>query len=71
VDGVCGDVTGEGAVNIVDAMYIAQYTVGNRPSSDLNMGNADVNNCDGNVDIVDAMFIAQYTVGAREILECC
>lgn len=71
VDGVCGDVTGEGAVNIVDAMYIAQYTVGNRPSSDLNMENADVNNCDGNVNIVDAMFIAQYTVGAREILECC
>ena len=71
VDGVCGDVTGEGAVNIVDAMYIAQYTVGNRPSSDLNMENADVNNCDGNVNIVDAMFIAQYTVGTRERLECC
>jgi len=68
---VCGDVNGVGGVDIVDAMFIAQYTVGNRPASDLDMGNADVNACDGDVDIVDAMFIAQYTVGTRTTLECC
>jgi hypothetical protein len=71
VDGVCGDVNGDGDIGIVDAMFIAQYTVGNRPASNLNMHNADVNACDGDVDIVDAMFIAQYTVGTRTTLECC
>jgi hypothetical protein len=45
-------------------MFVAQYVVGNRDASDLNMANADAN-LDGTVDVVDAMFIAQYVVGSR------
>jgi hypothetical protein len=56
-----GDVNGDGQVNIVDALFIAQSTVGLRT---VNPVVADVNG-DGTVNIVDALFIAQYTVGLR------
>ncbi len=59
-----GDANGDGVVNVVDAMFVAQYAVGNRDASTLNMANADAN-LDGTVNVVDAMFIAQYAVGAR------
>ena len=35
-----GDANGVGQINIADAMFIAQYLAGNRPSSDLNLLNA-------------------------------
>jgi hypothetical protein len=56
-----GDVSGDGQVNIIDALFIAQYTVGLR-NVDKVVG--DVSG-DGNTNIVDALFIAQYTVGSR------
>ncbi len=59
-----GDVNGDGNANIVDALFIAQYTVGSRTLTPAQLAAADVN-CDGNVNIVDALFIAQYTVGIR------
>jgi thiol-disulfide isomerase/thioredoxin len=62
--GLRGDANGDGVVNVVDAMFVAQYAVGNRDASTLNMANADAN-LDGTVNVVDAMFIAQYAVGAR------
>jgi PKD repeat protein len=62
--GLRGDANGDGVVNVVDAMFVAQYAVGNRDASTLNMANADAN-LDGVVNVVDAMFIAQYAVGAR------
>jgi parallel beta-helix repeat protein len=59
-----GDVTGDGNVDITDALFIAQYTVGLRTLSPTQLAAGDVN-CDGKVDITDALFIAQYTVGLR------
>jgi len=64
IAGLRGDADGDSVVNVVDAMFVAQYAVGNRDASTLNMANADAN-LDGGVDVVDAMFIAQYVVGAR------
>jgi len=64
VYGLRGDADNDGKVDVVDAMFIAQYAVGNRDASTLNMANADAN-LDGDINVVDAMFIAQYTVGAR------
>lgn len=56
-----GDVNNDGAIDIVDALLVAQYYV------ELNPGNFDQSradtNCDGSVDIVDALLIAQYYVG--------
>ncbi len=61
-----GDVSGDGQVTVVDALFIAQYTVGLRTLTSQQQSAADVNN-DGQVTIVDALFIAQYTVGLRQL----
>lgn len=51
------DVNGDGKVNVVDLMQIAQYVVGIEGTS-----GADVNG-DGKMNILDLMLIAQYIVG--------
>lgn len=56
-----GDTTRDYRTNIVDAMFVAQYTVGIRELDAAQMECADTND-DGVVNIVDAMHIAQYTV---------
>ena len=56
-----GDVNGSGAIDIVDALLIAQAYVGMNPVN-YNTACADVN-CGGSVDIVDALLIAQLYVG--------
>ncbi len=61
-----GDVNGDGTINIIDALFIAQYTVGLRTLSAQQLAAADVNG-DGIVNIIDALFIAQYTVGLRQL----
>jgi hypothetical protein len=60
-DVMLGDVNGDGGIDIVDALLIAQYYVGLDPAGFI-PGNADVN-CDGSIDIVDALLVAQYYVG--------
>ncbi len=63
--GRLGDVSGDGQVSGVDAMYIAQYIVGIREELP-NSSAADVN-CDGEITGVDAMYIAQHVLGLREL----
>ena len=55
-----GDANGNGTIDIVDALLVAQYYVGLPVTIDLN---ASDTNCDGSADIVDALLIAQYYVG--------
>jgi lysophospholipase L1-like esterase len=62
--GNIGDVNDNGAIDIVDALLVAQYYVGLDPQN-FNAGNAD-SNCNGTIDIVDALLIAQYYVGLIE-----
>ncbi len=77
VDGVCehcgkadpdapvvlmGDANGDGVVNYLDAMLIAQYYVGAISDEDLNLNAADVNG-DGVINYLDAMMVAQFYVG--------
>jgi hypothetical protein len=65
-----GDVNGNGEVNIIDAMFGAQYLVGLRPVQDirpLNMASVHHNGSNGDMkNIVDCMYIAQYVVGIRD-----
>ena len=61
VPGLMGDVNESGAIDIVDALLVAQYYVGLNPAG-FNSAYADVSN-DGNIDIVDALLIAQCYVG--------
>jgi endoglucanase len=56
-----GDVNTTGAIDIVDALLVAQYYVGSAPAN-FNVAAADVTK-DGSVDIVDALRIAQCYVG--------
>jgi endo-1,4-beta-xylanase len=59
--GILGEVNGDGAVNIIDALHIAQFYVGIVPPG-FNPANADTN-CSGGIDIVDALLVARYYVG--------
>jgi hypothetical protein len=64
----CGDANNSGAVDIVDALVIAQYYVGLAPSQ-IVLSAADVDG-NGTVDIVDALRVAQYYVGLSTQLSC-
>ncbi|MBN2444639.1 MAG: dockerin type I repeat-containing protein, partial [Spirochaetales bacterium] len=55
-----GDTNGDGVIDIVDALLLAQYYVDLDPPG-FNPGAADTD-CNGSVDIVDALLIAQYYV---------
>jgi hypothetical protein len=59
--GTLGDTNGDGSIDIVDALLIAQYYVGLNPNN-FNDSQADTN-CDGTIDIVDALLAAQFYVG--------
>jgi hypothetical protein len=64
-----GDTTDDGVVNIFDAMFIAQYIVGQRSVGEIRPLNAASVNFGGSngdeLNIFDAMFVAQYIVGTR------
>lgn len=61
-DCTIGDVNGDGIVNIVDALLIAQYYVGFITELEQRCA-ADFNN-DGVITIVDALLVAQYYVSS-------
>jgi hypothetical protein len=61
VFGLTGDVNGNGSVDIVDGLIIAQYYVG-LPVSNFDAIAANVDAANG-VNIVDALLIAQFYVG--------
>ncbi len=68
VPGTKGDVNNSGAIDIVDALLVAQYYVGLNPANFIS-GLADVN-CSGSIDIVDALLIAQRYVGLISTFPC-
>jgi alpha-galactosidase len=63
-----GDVNSNGAIDIVDALLVAQYYVGLNPAN-FNSAAADVN-CSGAIDIVDALLVAQRYVGLITSFPC-
>ncbi|MBI4330992.1 MAG: PKD domain-containing protein [Chloroflexi bacterium] len=67
-----GDARADGVVNMVDALYIAQYRVGIRDTTTMNAVNAaSVYQDDATGDKVtmtDAMFIAHAAVGLRDAM---
>jgi len=64
----CGNVNGDASVTIVDALMIAQYSVGTIPPT-FTASVADVDN-NGTINIVDALRVAQYSVGLPVTLNC-
>jgi hypothetical protein len=63
-----GDVNGNGEVDIIDALQVAQYYVGLYPSG-FDSTVADVD-CSGTITITDALLIAQYYVGLISTFPC-
>ena len=65
-----GDVNGDGSVNIIDAMFGAQYLIGLRSFEQihpLNLASVKHDGEDGDVmNIIDCMYVAQYVVGLRD-----
>jgi hypothetical protein len=57
----CGDVNSNGKIDIIDALLIAQYSVGLSPEN-FDPTAADVSG-DSMINIIDALQIAQYYVG--------
>ncbi len=64
------DINMDRKINVVDAMYIAQYVAGKRDLTSVQMLAADVN-CDGIVTTEDANKIAEYRVGKLVELPLC
>jgi M6 family metalloprotease-like protein len=58
---ITGDVNNDGAIDILDALVVAQVYVGIEPAVFYSQA-ADVN-CDDVIDILDALVIAQFYVG--------
>ncbi|MBN2442426.1 MAG: dockerin type I repeat-containing protein [Spirochaetales bacterium] len=58
-----GDVNEDGAIDIIDALLVAQYYVGLNPAAYTAPLLAGDSNADYVVDIIDALNIAQYYVG--------
>jgi arabinogalactan endo-1,4-beta-galactosidase len=58
-----GDVNNDNTINIVDALLVAQFSVGLNPSN-FDQSRADINS-DGQINIVDALIIAQISVGLQ------
>jgi len=63
-----GDVNSDNTVTIIDALMVAQYSVGLNPPN-FTIDRADVN-CDGQINIVDALMIAQYYVKSITSFPC-
>jgi hypothetical protein len=67
----CGDVNGDGVVNVGDALVIAQFDVGLRPCGELAYPEACDVNGDGACSIGDALRMAQCDVGLMSCAFTC
>jgi M6 family metalloprotease-like protein len=65
-----GDVTGNGFVDAVDSMFLAQYVAGTRATLP-NPVAGDVASPCSSIDAIDSMFVAQYVAGTRPSLQLC
>jgi parallel beta-helix repeat protein len=65
-----GDVTGNGVVDAIDSMFIAQYVAGTRLTLPQQQAGDVASPC-GSIDAIDSMFVAQYVAGTRPSLQLC
>ncbi|MGN0621570.1 MAG: dockerin type I domain-containing protein [Porcipelethomonas sp.] len=59
--GMYGDITGDGEIDVFDAIQVAQYTVGKKSLTAQQLLAADMNG-DNAIDVFDAIIIAKMTV---------
>ena len=66
-DGACthdGDVTGNGAVDVLDVVALVQYVIGNSDLTDEELCRADING-DASVNVLDVVAIVQTIINPR------
>jgi hypothetical protein len=66
---MCGDLTGDGSVNVFDAITMLLIVVGLYQPTSLQAIVADLNR-DGNINVFDAITVLQIIVGATAATEC-
>lgn len=67
--GVCGDLNGDDAVNVFDAITTLQIIVGLVDPTTVQLVLADLNR-DGDINVFDAITLLQIIVGLTEVSEC-
>jgi hypothetical protein len=67
--GICGDLNGDGDVNVFDAIIELQIIVGLIVPTETQLIQGDVVR-DSVINILDAILILQHIVGSTEITEC-
>ena len=65
-----GDVDGDGYVTETDALWVAQYNIGQREFTEEQIRRGDVNGV-GEITGVDAMIINQYAIGLIDTFPVC
>lgn len=66
-----GDVTGNGVVDAIDSMFLAQYVAGTRLTLPQQQAGDVASPPCGTIDAIDSMFVAQYVAGTRTSLQLC
>jgi len=66
---VCGDLTGEGTVNVVDAITVLQIAAGLVEPTPIQLRVGDLNR-DGNINVLDGITVLQISAGLVTISEC-
>lgn len=66
---MCGDVTQDGSVDVIDALEIARCSVGMASPTPMQMGLGDTN-LSGTLEVVDAYLVAVWAAGMGGTLPC-
>jgi hypothetical protein len=66
----CGDMNGDGRVDVSDAIFALHITVGIREPNELQLVWGDINS-DGMISVLDVVTILQFAVGVSDHLSNC
>lgn len=61
----CGDVNGDGSVDLKDVVVLGKYITGSIGASEINVGNSDVN-LDGGVNLKDYVILKRHMAGCEK-----
>ncbi|MBN2227074.1 MAG: VCBS repeat-containing protein [candidate division Zixibacteria bacterium] len=64
---ICGDASGDDAINLLDILYLIDYVYGNPPGpAPTPIASGDVNNGDGSINLLDILYLIDYIYGSPQ-----